>query len=121
MHGAERRLSPRRRVELPVYVRKRWPDGRSSVLGFRTADLAVGGLLLVTEDLTLFDVGETIQLMVDDGGRYRVTDARVVRSARIRRDADRGDGRMARSGFGIRFCAPEASFRDMLRRRLQPC
>ena len=99
-----------------VYVRKHLPDGRSSVQGFRSADLSAGGLYLVCEDLTLFDLGEEVELMVDADGRYHVTDARVVRSARTRGDG--GGCEQRPSGFGLRFSDPAPALRAMVRHRI---
>jgi hypothetical protein len=83
---------------------------------FRTRDMSTGGAFISTEDLSIFDLGEEIEILVDDSGaRYYEGKARVVRAARVFSE----EGSPIESGFGLMFLAPDGDFTSMLARKLK--
>ena len=111
----EKRESEREKVAITTVVRKTVPDGRYSIMEFRTLDISLGGIFISTEDLSIFDLGEEIEILVDDKGKkYYDGKARVVRSARILSQS----GSQVESGFGLMFLNPEKEFVAMLKNKL---
>ena len=111
---AEKRQHNRTPLQIKTLVRKPMPDGGTVVMEFRSKDLSRGGVFVSTEDLSIFDLGEEIEVLVDDRGeRFYTGNARVVRSARIFSE----DGTQTESGFGLMFIEPDESFVSMLVRR----
>ena len=112
----DKRDHERKRVEIKAYVRKVMPDGGMAIMEFRSNNLSQGGMFISTEDVSLFDLGEEIEILVDDRGEkfYNGT-AKVVRSAR---EFDR-EGGQTESGFGLMFLNPDETFQQMLSKKLQ--
>jgi hypothetical protein len=112
----EKRNGARKRMALTTVVRKPLSHRGNVIMEFMSRDLAEGGIFILTEDLSLFDLGEELEILIDDAGRrYYEGRAKVVRSARIFSD------RMERleSGFGLMFQAPGEDIRRMLGEGLQ--
>ncbi len=117
---AEKRKGPRKNLAITTIIRKAKPGGADAgdyeIMEFRTRDLSNGGIFVSTEDLSLFDLGEELEILVDDdGARYYEGKARVVRSARI----FSGEGSPIESGFGLMFMTPDSDFVNMLSRKLK--
>jgi len=111
----EKRESERKKVVITTVVRKTVPDGRYSIMEFQTLDISYGGIFISTEDLSIFDLGEEIEILVDDKGKkYYDGKARVVRSARILSQS----GNQVESGFGLMFLNPEKEFVTMIKNKL---
>jgi hypothetical protein len=90
--------------------------GDYEILEFRTRDMSTGGIFISTEDLSIFDLGDEVEILVDDAGeRYYEGKSRVVRAARVFSE----EGTPIESGFGLMFLSPDADFAGMLERRLK--
>ncbi len=112
----EKRQAERKKVKVTTVVRKMIPAGGYSVMEFRTRDISLGGIFISTEDLSIFDLGEEIEILVDDKKKkYYNGKARVVRSARILEES----GSQIESGFGLMFLNPEKEFMTMLKQKLR--
>lgn len=113
---SDKREHERKLVELKAYVRKIMPDGGMALMEFRSRNLSMGGVFVSTEDVSIFDLGEEIEILVDENGEklYEGT-AKVVRSARIFTK----DGTQTESGFGLMFLHPDDSFKEMLEKQIQ--
>jgi hypothetical protein len=82
---------------------------------FKSKDLSEGGIFVTTEDMSLLDIGEECDLLIDEKGeKYIETNAKVVRGARIFTD----EGEQVISGYGLMFFEPDAEFMDMLKKYL---
>ncbi len=125
---SEKRKAVRKPVLITTVIRKTTPAGNAAkgagmgtaggyeIMEFRTRDLSTGGIFLSTEDLSVFDLGEEVEILVDDDGtRYYEGKARVVRSARV----FSGEGNPVESGFGLMFLSPDSEFNGMLTRKLK--
>ncbi|RKX75123.1 MAG: hypothetical protein DRP87_15295 [Spirochaetes bacterium] len=112
----EKRKFKRKEVSLSTYVRKVTPDGNLNLMQFTTKDLSRGGIFITTEDLSLFDIGERVELLLDDSGeRYYEGNARVVRGARVFTDEEE----RTVSGYGLSFFQPDKDFEKMLMRYIE--
>lgn len=98
-----------------MIARKERPYGGRSIMEFRSLDLSRGGLFIATENLSLFELGEELEILVDDEGRqYYEGRARVVRSARV----FTAEGDQVESGYGLMFVNPGTGFQRMLFEKL---
>jgi hypothetical protein len=111
----ERRRSERKKVMITTTVSKRSAQGGMEIMEFRSRDLCLGGIFISTEDLGLFQLGEELEIMIDDDGRkhYRGK-AKVVRSARVL--SPRGE--LADSGYGLMFTSPDPDFLEIVQKKL---
>ncbi len=121
---SEKRKAVRKPVLITTVIRKMTPAGNAAkgtakgyeIMEFRTRDLSTGGIFLSTEDLSIFDLGEEVEILVDDdGARYYEGRARVVRSAKV----FSGEGNPVESGYGLMFLSPDNEFNGMLTRKLK--
>ena len=113
---AEKRRQERKPVKISTVVRKGKPEGGLSVMEFYSKDVSLGGIFVCTEDLSVLDLGDDIEILVDaEGTKYYEGRARVVRSARVFSD----EGVPMDSGFGLMFLDPEKEFLDILARQLE--
>ncbi len=115
---AERRKTNRRALLVTTIIRKAASGGSKDfeIMEFRTHDMCSGGIFISTEDLSIFDLGEEVEILVDDNGtRYYEGKARVVRSARIFTE----EGNPVESGFGMMFMSPDNEFMGMISRKLK--
>ena len=111
----EKRRFERRRVSLTTLIRKNRPHRGQSIMEFRSLDLSPGGVFICTEHLSLFDLGEELEIMIDvDRRQYSEGRARVVRSARV----FCADGGQVESGFGLMFVSPGAELQRLLAGKL---
>ena len=111
----EKRKFERKQVVLTTYIRKIMPDGGITLMEFISKDLSKGGIFILTEDLSIFDLGENLNILVDDGGeRFYEGVAKAVRSARVFNP----EGEQTESGFGLMFTKPDESFNSMVERYL---
>lgn len=111
----ERRGSERKRVMVTTTVRKGVDNDQVEIMEFRSRDLCIGGIFISTEDLSLFRLGEELEILIDDDGRkYYKGRAKVVRSAR-RLSAQ---GELTDSGFGLMFTSPDPDFVDIVQKKL---
>jgi hypothetical protein len=112
----EKRSSERKRLELITVVRKPLSHQGATLMEFISRDLSEGGIFILSEDLSVFDLGEELDILIDNRGeRYYEGRARVVRSARIISDREA----RLESGFGLMFEAPKEDFRRMLDEQLR--
>jgi hypothetical protein len=111
----ERRSGDRKRVMVTTTVRKRKDNDEVEIMEFRSRDLCIGGIFVSTEDLSLFQLGEELEILIDDDGRkYYKGRARVVRSARVLS----GQGELTDSGFGLMFTSPDPDFIEIVQKKL---
>lgn len=107
MERVEKRQHQRKPVSLTTYIRQTMPDGKNRLRQFESRDLSSGGVFITTEDLSLYDIGEDLEIIVTrDGQDYYMGGARVVRSAKQYESGDDGSD----SGFGLCFVEPDDAF-----------
>ncbi len=115
----EKRKAVRKRLVVKTVIRRPARGGSAGdyeIMEFRTKDMSAGGAFISTEDLSVFDLGEEVEILVDDNGeRYYEGKARVVRAARVFTE----QGSPIESGFGLMFLAPDGDFMGMLVRKLK--
>ena len=69
----ERRSEERKPIIITTIIRKIKPQSGYEVLEFKSKDLCLGGIFVSTEDLSLFDLGEEMEILVDDDGKRYYT------------------------------------------------
>jgi hypothetical protein len=107
----EKRGSERKRIELTAVVRKPLSHQGYTLMEFSSRDLAAGGIFILAADLSLFDLGEELDILIAGAGRrFYEGKAKVVRSARV---FSRREERLE-SGFGLMFEGCDPDFRRML-------
>jgi c-di-GMP-binding flagellar brake protein YcgR len=115
----EKRKTIRKPLIVTTVIRKTTHGGGSGdyeILEFRTHDVSEGGIFISTEDLSLFDLGEELEIMVEDEDeRFYEGRARVVRSAKVFTE----EGSRIESGFGLMFLFPDRELSGMLSRNLK--
>ncbi len=110
-----KRSSERVDVSFITFVRKSKPDGVHNLMQFRTKDLSEGGLFITSNDLSLFDLGEECEILIDNERQsYLETNAKVVRGARV----FTGEGDQVISGYGLMFYEPDENFISMMRQQV---
>ena len=110
------RNSERHDVSLITFVRKPFSDGSYSLMQFKSKDLSTGGVFLTTDNLSIFELGEECELLLDDQGeKYIETNAKVVRGARVFTES----GDQIVSGYGLMFYNPDASFLEIVQKHLR--
>lgn len=111
------RSDERKKIIITTTVRKMLPHEGYEVMEFKSKDLCMGGIFISTEDLSLFDLGEELEILVDDNGeKYYTGKAQIVRSARIVSHK----GEIADSGFGLMFTSSDEGFKEMIQKKLLP-
>ena len=111
-----KRKSERKPVEITSFIRKTMPDGNQSVMQFISKDLSEGGVFIVTEDLTVFDLNEEIELMVNERGEeYYEGRAKIVRSVRIFSDEDKP----VESGYVVMFLDKDERLDEFIMNKLK--
>jgi hypothetical protein len=115
MSQSNKRQSDRRSVQLTTYVRKELPGGGYTLMQFVSKDLSEGGVFISAEDLSLFDLGERISVMVDRS-RERIFEGQaiVVRSARVFESG----ATIPESGYGLMFSGDDNEFSEMVKDQL---
>ncbi len=112
----DKRQSERKKIVVTTVVRKQTPSGKYSIMEFQSKDMSLGGIFICSEDLSIFDLGEEVEILVDDNGnKYYEGKARIVRSARILNE----EGGQTESGFGLMFLNPDKEFKTMLVQKLE--
>ncbi len=110
-----KRSSERVDVSFLTFVRKSMPDGSYNLMQFRTKDLSEGGIFVTSNDLSLFDLGEECEILIDkEQHSYLETNAKVVRGARVFTD----EGEQIISGYGLMFYEPDEDFISMMRQQI---
>ena len=112
---AEKRTNSRRKVNITTYIRKELPAGGFALMQFVSRDLSEGGIYISTDDLSLFDLGEELAVIVDrNSERLYEGKVRVVRSARIFET----ENEVTDSGFGLMFLQQTSEFQSVINERL---
>jgi hypothetical protein len=113
--GTDKRSSERLDLSYVTYVRKALPDGNYNLLQFSSKDLSEGGVFITTDDLSLLEIGEECEVMLEENKeKLYQTQAKVVRGARVFTQG----GEQTFSGYGLMFFDPEDDFLDMLQNQL---
>ena len=82
---------------------------------FSTKDLSQGGVFITSKDLSVLEVGEDCEVLLEEKReKLYQTQAKVVRGARVFTD----EGEQTISGYGLMFFNPEEDFLDMLQEQL---
>lgn len=106
-----KRSAERVSVVVTTYVRKSLADGGTSLMQFVSGDLSEGGIFILTDDLSLFELDEVLGIIVERGERrYFEGQAKVVRSARV----FDSEGDLTESGFGLMFLEVGEQFRTAI-------
>lgn len=114
--GKDMRKAQRKPMLVTTVLRRQRPGGGYEIMEFRSRDISEGGIFVCAEDLGVFDLGEELEILVDDAGaRYYEGKARVVRSSRV----FTGEAQPLESGFGLMFLSPDTEFSQMLARKLK--
>jgi hypothetical protein len=101
-HEIEHRSWARDGLEAPITVRRRRKDSGTDTFRMQTVDVSDGGLFLASKDISLLNLDDEVNLEVlRENARVELGRAYVVRAE--------GDG------FALRFGAPNARIRPMLR------
>ena len=112
----DKRKNPRKRVTITTVLRKEKPEGGHSIMEFKSSNLSMGGVFISTEDLSILDLGDELEILVDaNKEKYYEGTAMVVRSARVFSE----EGSQVDSGFGLMFLNPDEAFQTMLREKLK--
>lgn len=112
----ERRKHRRVLCNVKTVIDRALPDGRSVHLELMSESLSCGGVFVVSEDLSLFDLGEDVRIKIEDGEDcFYDGKARVVRSARYFLE----DKKVDRSGFGLMFIDPPPDYLSRIDRRVE--
>lgn len=112
----EKRKHQRISCRLKTVIRKRLADHNTVVMEFISANLSLGGIFISSEDLSLFDLGEEISVLIEDEkDRFYEGRARVVRSARVFTE----DKRLTESGYGLMFIDLNPEFTAMIKGRTE--
>jgi hypothetical protein len=115
LEGTDKRQAERLDLSYVTYVRKALPDGNYNLMQFSTKDLSQGGVFITSDDLSLLEVGEECEVMLEDKKeKLYQTQAKVVRGARVFTQG----GEQTLSGFGLMFFDPEDDFLDLLQNQL---
>ena len=111
----EKRNFERKRIAVTTIIRKLLPDETFQIMEFLSDNLSQGGVFILAEDLSLFDLGEEVEILVDiKEDRYYQGKARIVRSVRIFSEKVG----FSASGYGLMFLNPDSDFKQMLLNKL---
>ena len=112
---SNRRDGDRKKMIMKTVIRKAKPEGGYAIMEFKSNDLSLGGIFISTEDLTILDLGQDVELMVEvNEEKYYEGNGKIVRSARVFSEA----GEQIESGYGVMFLNPDESFKEMVSRNL---
>ena len=82
---------------------------------FVSRDLSEGGVFISSDDLSLFDLGEQLSVMVDRDREWIFEgQAKVVRSARVFESS----ASISESGYGLMFTGANPVFSEMVKDQL---
>ncbi|MBN1524631.1 MAG: PilZ domain-containing protein [Spirochaetales bacterium] len=96
----ERRKNKRIKHRVKTIIRKQQADGSLIIMEFLTSNLSAGGVFIVTEDLSLFDISDEVSVLINEKNKqFYEGQMRVVRSARVFGP----DNSLAESGYGLMF------------------
>ncbi len=110
-----KRKDERKRIGITTIIKRPDAGGGYTIMEFMSIDLSLGGVFVSTEDLSLFELGEEVEILVDtlNDKLYEGT-ARVVRSARVFSEKNE----ITDSGFGLMFKNPDKAFKDSLTEKI---
>jgi c-di-GMP-binding flagellar brake protein YcgR len=107
----DKREHERKTFVIKTMVKKVLPNGDSLIMEFVSSNLSEGGIFILSEDLSIFDLGEELEILVDyNKKRFYEGKVRIVRSARIFSK----DNELTKSGYGLMFLEPPGEFRKMI-------
>lgn len=107
----EKRKYERKLAGYTSYIRKKLPQGGETLMQFVTMNVSENGIFILSDDLSLFDLGDIVELMVDNQrDRYFEGKARVVRSVRTFSE----EGSPTESGYGIMLMEPSSEYLGMV-------
>ena len=108
---AEMRSSNRKKKSITTFIRKEMAGGGHTLMQFISMNLSEGGIFISTEDLSLFDLGEELGVIVrKETDRLYEGRAKVVRSARVFESEEA----ITESGFGLMFLQQEQEFKKAI-------
>jgi hypothetical protein len=110
-----KRKDERKKVGITTIIKRPDSGGGYSIMEFRSIDLSLGGVFISTEDLSIFELGEEVEILVDTySDKLYEGRARVVRSARIFSE----ENEITDSGFGLMFQDPDSAFSESISSKL---
>lgn len=96
----ERRKHLRDFTPTEVRVKQKLPDGGYKILKFKNRNISKGGVFIITENLSLFDLGEELDIHIKDGQKnFFKGKAIVIHSEAIFNK----DSVKTESGYGVMF------------------
>ncbi|MBN1410199.1 MAG: PilZ domain-containing protein [Spirochaetales bacterium] len=108
----ERRMAPRKKLNVLLTIKKIAPDGGYKIINFKIRDISGSGTFILSEDITIFHVGEEVMISIMDNVReYILGNAVIVRSEK---GYDK-NGVLFESGYGIMFTSAEAASCPLLK------
>ncbi len=115
MKSEESRKKERRSISIISFIRKPLPGGGYTLMQFLSKNLSIGGIFVITEDLSIFDMDDELEILLDDdGNKFYEGKAKVVRSARVFSD----ENQLTESGFGLLFLDSTPELSAMLEKRI---
>ncbi|MBN1647199.1 MAG: PilZ domain-containing protein [Spirochaetales bacterium] len=101
------------RFNVPLITYIRVPKKKGYVINqFLTKDISENGLYICTDNLSLFSLGDEIDIMVDDKEKkYYEGKARVVRSAKV----FSMDDEPVESGYGLFLMDMAGEYADLMK------
>ena len=113
--NSNERAKERKKISLISFIKKVLPGGGYTLMQFISKDLSLGGIFIITEDLSIFDLGEELEILLDEkGNKFYEGRVKVVRSTRAFSD----DNQIIESGFGLMFQDSTADLAEMLKKQL---
>ena len=110
-----KRSEERKRIGITTVIKRPDSGGGYSIMEFKSIDLSLGGVFISTEDLSLFELGEEVEILVDTyTDKLYEGVARVVRSARVFSEKNE----ITDSGFGLMFKEPDKALKESLTEKL---
>ena len=115
MDSEENRGQERKPLTIISFIRKTLPGGGHTLMQFITKDLSIGGIFICTEDLSIFDLGDEFEILLDENGnKFYEGNVKVVRSTRSFSE----DSQIIDSGFGLMFLDSTEDLNSMLKKQL---
>ncbi len=110
-----KRINERKKIGITTIIKRPAKGGGYSIMEFKSIDLSLGGVFISTEDLSLFELGEEVEILVDTytDKLYEGT-ARVVRSSRVFSE----NNEITDCGFGLMFKNPDKAFTESINTKL---
>jgi hypothetical protein len=99
------RATVRKQISLPVLIKRKLPSGAYKEMEFKSHDISRGGMLIMVDDISLFSIGDEIELTIKYYDKvYEVGTASVVRLQK----KYSSKGILVETGIGVRFTSTDS-------------